>query len=290
LIEYLPAVAATAYLSKLLHYGIFVEPNRIELTHHSVPLRGLPQHLDGFTLCQISDLHIGPKPRNEQAVAALLKTLQPNLWVLTGDMIYRQEGIHRFAEWWDSLGGHCMPAAAVLGNAEHKSYVQTSDLVKVLEDRGILLLNNRAVQLHTSRGALQIVGVDDPHTRHSRFAEAYAEADPKAFTLLLCHSPDGAAERRGCRADLMLCGHTHGGQIRLKLLPALQNTNTVRELLAGWYCHPELTRRSGVESSGVRMYISRGTGTNRIPIRIGCPPEIALFRLCREDAESAPAP
>jgi predicted MPP superfamily phosphohydrolase len=128
--------------------------------------------------------------------------------------------------------------------------------------------------------ALQIVGVDDPHTDHSDFTKAYEEADPNIWTLLLCHSPDGARELAGRRADLMLCGHTHGGAIRIPPIGALiHGTTHVKGLVAGWYEHPVLTRRSKCPADRTRLYVSKGLGMSSWRFRFNCRPDMPVFRL-----------
>lgn len=278
-------LAAALYLR---HYMLHVEPNRIEITQHEVLCPDLPPELDGLVLCQVSDLHIAGHPRNEAAVAEAIRSVRADLYVFTGDMIYLQDGIPRFFRWLDALGDAARPAVAVLGNAENKSHVRREEVEHGLAERDIPLLNN-AVWRFPFRGAqLQIVGVDDSHTWHSDFPRAYAAADPSAWTLLLCHSPDGIMERNGYRADLMLCGHTHGGQICLPGIGALTaNTERVQGLVAGWYADRALSEAARSPIQGTRMYISRGLGGGYFPGRLGCRPELPVFRLRRAEAMGA---
>jgi len=272
-----------AALAWLKHYTCVVEPNRVEITHHKVVCPDLPPELNGLTICQISDAHIAARPRNEAAIAEAIRSVRADLYVFTGDMIFLQSGIEHFFRWLDALGDAVRPAMAVLGNAENKSCVRREDIECGLAERDIPLLNN-AVRRFPFRGAeLQVVGVDDPHTWHSEFARAYAEADSNVWTLLLCHSPDGIVERNGYRADLMLCGHTHGGQICLPGIgPLTANTERVQGLVAGWYAEKALSEAARAPVQGTRMYVSRGLGGGYFPGRLRCRPELPVFRLCRE--------
>jgi hypothetical protein len=264
----------------LIRYMRDVEPRRIETTYHEVLAEDLPPELDGLTICQVSDIHITAHGRHEDAIAQAIRSVRADLYVLTGDMILFQEGIAAFFNWLDAMGDSLRPAIAVLGNAEHKSFVRGEEVVQGLEERGVPTLNNRVIQYPVRGVTLQIVGVDDPHTEHSDFACAFQEATPDCWTLLLCHSPDGAADLRGRRADLMLSGHTHGGQIRLPLLGALMsNTKRVKRLTAGWYSGEELRRRAGGEVGSTRLYVSRGLGTSNFPYRFCCCPELPIFTL-----------
>jgi uncharacterized protein len=275
-------VGGAAALSRLYHYAGTVEPNRIEIPEYDVLCPDLPPSLDGFVICQLSDLHITAWKRNQTAIATAVRSVKADLYALTGDMIFRQSGIAAFLEWFDALGDAVRPAVAILGNAEHKDYVRKSELEAGLRERGVPLLNNESLRWPVGDGVLQIVGVDDPHTYHSDFAKAYQGTDPGLWTLLLCHSPDGARERAGLRADLMLCGHTHGGAIRVPPVGALiHGTTHVKGLVAGWYEDPVLSRRGKCPADRTRLYVSRGLGMSSWRFRLNCLPEMPLFRLRR---------
>lgn len=281
----LPAlVGAGGAIGGLCRYCCAVEPSRIEVPEYDVICPDLPEHLDGFVICQLSDLHITAWKRNQEAITRAVKSVSADLYVLTGDMIHRQSGIAAFLQWFDAMGESVRPAIAVLGNAEHKDSVRRDDLLEGLAERKVTLLDNASIRWPVRGGVLQIVGVGDPHTYHSDFAKAYSEADPELWTLLLCHSPDGATERAGRRADLMLCGHTHGGAIRFPLVGALvHGTRAVKGLVSGWYEHPILTQRGRCPADGTRLYVSRGLGMSRWPFRFNCLPEMPLFRLRKGD-------
>src|SRR5262245_31194705 len=96
-----------------------VEPCDIEVTRHEVKSSELPNGLDGFTICQLSDLHISSHPRNREKIAEALRAVQADLFVLTGDMIFGEPGIDAFLAWFDGVAQKVCPAFAVLGNAEH---------------------------------------------------------------------------------------------------------------------------------------------------------------------------
>ncbi len=259
-----------------------IEPVRVQTTRHEVWSADLPPELDGLTICQITDTHIAGRARPEEAASRAILDVRADLYVFTGDMIYRQRGIPAFFAWLDALGDGVRPAVAVLGNAEHKPFVRLEDVVIGFEARGIPLLLNRSMPFHHRGGVLQIVGVDDPHTGHSDFAKAYAGADPDTWTLLLCHSPDGAADLDGYRADLMLCGHTHGGQYCLPAVGSIAtNTSRVRRLVSGWYHGDDLSRRARIAAARTRLYVSRGLGTGGVPGRLLCRPELPVFTLRR---------
>lgn len=275
--------AAAGAAAALRRYAMVTEPSRVEVTHHVVASPELPPGLDGMTICQISDLHIAPSTRNRQEVAAAVRGVRADLYVYTGDMISRG-AVAEMLAWIDDLGAAVLPAIAVLGNAEHKPSVSTPEIVAALQARGITVLVNEAVTMTRGGGTLQIVGVDDPHTGFADFARAYAGADPALWTLLLCHSPDGAADMQEARADLMLCGHTHAGQVRLPVIGAVKhNLKRVRRLVGGWYTGEDLARRAGCDIARTRMYVSRGLGAGTPAARVMCRPELPIFELRRAE-------
>jgi uncharacterized protein len=274
------ALLLIAGIAWLLHYAVKVEPHRVEITRHEVVFPDLPEELDGLTICQVSDMHLTVPARNEAAITEAVRSVKADLYAFTGDMIYRQEGIVRFFQWLDAMGDAVRPAVAILGNAEHKRYVKCEEVVRGLCERAVPLLNNDCQVLSVRDTEIQIVGVDDPHTKHHDFRTAYADACPNRWTLLLCHSPDGAADLGGLRADLILCGHTHGGQVRLPVIGALvHGTQRLKGLVMGWYGGKVLSRRARIPLNGAKMYVSRGLGMSRFPMRLLCRPELAVFTL-----------
>lgn len=272
-------VLAAATLA-LWRWMCHVEPRHVEITRHDVVDPHLPEELDGFTLCQISDVHITATGRNECEIAAAIRTVHADLYVFTGDQIHRESGIDAFLHWFDDLGDAVRPCVAVQGNAEHKPHFDASPLLHGLAARGVPDLNNATYCFPWNHGAVQIVGVDDPHTDHDDFDRAYADSDPNAWTLLLSHSPEGVLRLNHHRADLILSGHTHGGQIRMPLVGAIiHGTKHIRGLVMGWYEGEELRKKAGHDIGQARLYVSRGLGTSRFAGRLLCRPELALFTL-----------
>ncbi|MCC6728684.1 MAG: metallophosphoesterase [Chthonomonadales bacterium] len=262
------------------HYMRVVEPTAVEVTRHEVVSVDLPPALDGMSICQVSDAHLSDPPRNADALAEAIRSVRADLYVLTGDMVYGQAGIAAFFRWLDALGDAVRPAVAVLGNAEHKRHVHTSEVVAGLEARGVPLLVNACMDFAFGGDSLQIVGTDDPHTERADVELAYAKAAPDRWTLLLAHSPDVVVDLGGRRADLVLCGHTHGGQVRVPMLgTAFNNTRRVKGLVAGWYEGEELVRLARRRVATVRVYVSRGLGTTRLPYRLCSRPELPVFTL-----------
>lgn len=267
-----------------------IEPERVEIVYRELFFQDLPEALDGLRICHVSDLHITKDPRNSRAVADALRSVQADLYVLTGDMIHGPGGVDALARWLDEVGPHLQPAVAVYGNAEHKRRIRVQHLREILEQYGIRVLSNETITIALRHGSLQIVGVDDPHSGHSRVAVAYGQADPSKWTLVLVHSPEGVLELDGRRADLVLAGHTHGGQI---LLPGIgwlsDNTHNRVGLISGLYTAEDLAVRAGLSHPPAALYVSRGLGTSGWPVRLRCRPELPVLTLRRAAGAEHPA-
>jgi predicted MPP superfamily phosphohydrolase len=275
------ALAAILWLRR---HMLYTEPNHIAITYHEIPLPEEHSELDGVVICHLTDLHICEEERNQAAVSRAVRSVKADLYAFTGDLIGGTQGIEHFLSWLDAMGASVRPAVLVLGNAEHKKDVDTQKLLDALHSRGIVVLNNRTVQMQLRSGAtLQILGVDDPHTGLADFAAAARSLDSKHFTLVLCHSPDGLADEAFPKADLVLCGHTHGGQIRLPFIPVWwTNTRRVRGFVSGMYCGASVRKWIGATSPEAKVYVSRGLGTGGCRARLLCPPELPVFTLRRK--------
>jgi predicted MPP superfamily phosphohydrolase len=185
------------------------------VTHLEVRIAGLDPRHDGVKIAQLSDIHVGhltPASHIRAAIDAA-NAANPDLIVLTGDYVcWRRQEVAMAAE---QLGGLRAPRVlAVLGN--HDYFVWGSGVKSALERNGYEVLRNQTT-VATIRGApLAMIGVDDPITRHHDLDASFAGTPSGMSRIVLCHSPDHAPEisRRG--ADLVMSGHTHGGQMYVK--------------------------------------------------------------------------
>ncbi len=236
-----------------------------------IPVAGLPASLNGFTIVQISDIHVGPTIRASyvEAIVEAVNRLKPDLVAITGDLV---DG--SVAE----LAGHVAPLQRlasrdgsffVTGN--HEYYSGADAWIAQLQRLGIQVLQNRHVVIERDGAKLVLAGVADYGAGHfdashrSDPQAAMAGAPPDAaFRVLLAHQPRSAGEAAKAGFDLQLSGHTHGGQfLPWNFLVKLQQPFT-----AGLHAMDEL-----------RIYVSRGTGYWGPPKRFGAPSEITQLRL-----------
>lgn len=185
------------------------------VTEHEVRVARLDPRHDGVRIVQLSDIHVGnmtPASHVRAAIAAA-NGAKPDLIVLTGDYVCWRR--HEVGLAGDQLGGLRAPRVlAVLGN--HDYFTWGAGVAKALERNGYEVLRNQTTIAEVRGAPLAMIGVDDPVTRHDDLDAAFADAPAGVTRVVLCHSPDRAPDlaRRG--ADVVLSGHTHGGQIYIK--------------------------------------------------------------------------
>jgi predicted MPP superfamily phosphohydrolase len=299
----LVAAGAAALVSALALRAFLIEPLHVEITRHDLPLPGLPVAWEGARLVHLTDLHAGD-PHSERLLSWMVEqvnALKPDLIVITGDYVMRDNpqvaqcarhlaALRSRYGTWGVLGDHDF-----LRSTEEP----VPGLIEAIEAAGVRLLRNASAELP---GGLRLGG-SEPYTcqlrrarldlaletplgderretrdesqpaqsapRHSRLSPLASRVErSEGPHLLLAHSPDiiGQASRR--RVPVVLCGHTHGGQVVAPFFgPPLTHTQVGRRFASGWS-----------RMDGTRMYTGRGLASH-FSLRLFCRPEITLFTL-----------
>jgi len=242
----------------------------IEVKENRPALPGLPQAFDGYTILQLSDIHLDMHPQTPHAIAEVVRNHDYDLCVITGDFRAKTYGpVDAVLEAAERIRPHInSPVYAVLGNHD------TIGLVPDLEALGITLLLNESIRLERDGKSIYLAGVDDAHYyRTDNIDSARRMIPAEAISILLSHSPELYRHAAHAGFALMLCGHTHGGQICLPgRIPLYCNMRAPRRLCRGVWEH-----------AGMLGYTSAGTGVSVVDVRLNCPPEITLHRLqCAE--------
>ena len=247
-------------------------PPRVRLTRQVVIVPRLPPQLNGLRVMQLSDLHLHAGSELALQVPELVADIPHDLLCYTGDFIDSNGDIPQLAALLAKMPHHA-PAFAVLGNHDYRPFGGkrgTNDVFRlrqVLTAAGIQMLDNTAVSAFG--GQLFVAGVDDPATYRDKLNRALAPIPPNTCTLLLAHSPDIALRLGMARPDLILSGHTHGGQIRLPLLGAVRTEIRLPRRFAMGLHHYQQ----------VPIFVTRGIGYSGIDLRLDCPSEVALLTL-----------
>ncbi len=270
-------VAAALSLCYLLY-----ESQWLRVVEHDLPLAGLPLDLEGFTIVQLSDLHVGSRPsfnlRTTRKAVEATRRIGPDLIVITGDLV---TGESRLADLYAEL--RRLPPSrgvfAVLGNHDHghmKLVKQPAADLSGLAVAGVRLLGNECVSLPVGAATLQVCGIDDLQHGHGDVAPVRAALDRGAATvrLLLSHYAEVAALLAPGDVALVLSGDTHGGQICLPA-PGVAGRRIM-------FSQPRARFREGFyDEDGTLVYVTRGVGTSFLPFRLLCRPELVVFRLRR---------
>jgi predicted MPP superfamily phosphohydrolase len=240
----------------------------IQVRHNDIHFAALPPAFDGFTLLQISDLHADISDGAMRRLAQLLPGLDHDICVLTGD--YRgatygpyEPALSVMRRLHPALRG---PVYGVLGNHD------TVRMVPGLEEMGIRMLLNECEAIVRDGQSIYLAGIDDAHYfRVDNIEKAAADIPPHGFSILLSHTPEIYRQAAHADFDLILSGHTHGGQICLPgSIPVTLDSVLPRRLGSGaWMYH------------AMHGYTSVGAGTTIMPVRLNCLPEVTLHHLCR---------
>jgi len=261
----------------LTSYATSIDPQWIEITQHEITMANLPQSFHGFSIVQLTDLHHSSIVTLDylQACIKQVVRLQPDLVVLTGDYITRQESYAEpLAQAIRSVIVEAgIPVYAVLGNHDHwNSKLRNRwkgdgyEVFNALTNAGINVLMNESVPLRRGRERLWLMGCDDFLSGYFDLDLALKSVPPAEPRILLMHNPHPIESIAHHRFELVLSGHTHGGQIALPFVPS----KIGHKYLSGLYHVGES-----------RLYVCRGVGVIGVPIRFMTLPEIAYFRLVR---------
>ena len=240
----------------------------IEVTRHEVFVDDLPASFDGYRVAFLTDTHVASFMRRgfyREVVAQTLR-FQPDLILLGGDFVTFERHIPLMAEL--LLTDLTAPDGvyAVLGN--HDYWADADSVIAAMTARGVRFIVNRSLAIRRGDDEIALAGIDEIYRGTPDIDNAFALVDPRKPCLVLSHHPDVVDLLDHRRADLLVCGHTHGGQIRVPFFGSIVVPS-----------RHEARYASGFHRQGsVLMYVSRGIGAIP-PLRILCKPEVATFVL-----------
>ncbi|HUR80206.1 MAG TPA: metallophosphoesterase [Thermoanaerobaculia bacterium] len=243
----------------------------LEITRHDIFVRDLPPSFDGYRIAFLTDTHVASFHRRAffREVVAQSNRFDPDLVLLGGDFVTFERHIALMAELLLTDLAARDGVYAVLGN--HDYWADADGVVAAMTARGVRFIVNRNVMVRRGEDAISVVGIDELYRGKPDIDAAFLNA--KKPCIGLTHHPDMVEHLENRRVDLLLCGHTHGGQIRLPFFGSI----VVPSKHEGRYA-------AGFHRQGsVLMYVSRGIGAIP-PLRILCKPELATFTLRRDDS------
>ncbi len=277
-------VTETALIGAFTVESFYFEPFAPEITRLDVKLPNLPPAFEGLTIAQLSDIHVDPYT-TEDAISQMVaqtNALKPDITFVTGDFISR--GTYYFEQAARALGalrdGTRLGLYGVSGNHDHWS--DGDDLGRLeptLKKYGLPLLRNTATRLELNGDSLWLLGTDDSSTHNDNLSKTLraagfaspevARSDERA-KILLSHTPAFTPQAAAMGADLLLSGHTHGGQV---YFPVIENV-----VISPIFPHYRGYYRVGDRT---QVYVNKGVGVVGPPMRFFARPEILLLRLVR---------
>jgi len=253
-------------------WAIWVERRWVRIRRMDVAIAGLPSEFDGYRIAQLSDLHVGsfdPKSRALEWVA-LSNSLEPDLVAVTGDLVTSGRGFYRDVA--EALAGLRGKDGVFVSMGNHDQS-NNDELTRLVAELGPTVLRNSCRVIRRADAILNVAGLDGRIATAPEVVHALEGCVPGAPIVLLAHYPWVFKAASAAGVDLILTGHTHGGQLGVPFLG--QRLNLAR--LTG-------QRSRGLVHSGkTAMYVNAGLGTTGPPMRLAVPPEIALITLRRAE-------
>ena len=258
---------------------IVLGSTNLEITEYYVTSARIPDSFDCFEIAQISDLHNAKFGDENKDLLVLLSQIEPNVIVLTGDLIDSRQTDIEIALDFAGKAVQIAPVYYVSGNHEAR-VPEYAELKMGLTDLGVTVLENQKAQITRDGESITLMGIQDPSFSTdylfgdaesvSRQAISSLQNESDGFTVLLSHRPELFDLYVGTGVDLVLSGHSHGGQFRLPFIGGLvaPNQGFFPKYDAGQFNEENTT-----------MIVSRGVGNSIIPFRINNPPEIVVVEL-----------
>jgi predicted MPP superfamily phosphohydrolase len=261
-------------------YGLLYGRLNLEIAPQTIRLPRLPRAFEGFRICQLSDIHIGPFMTADEIrkYANIANAQKADIIVLTGDFVTFDPNTQQPVV--DALRGLRAPYGVYGSLGNHDAWAGVEDsITELFRQAGIRILRGANVPITAHGESFNLIGVDFQSPK--RFGPSPPVAnllgniesiiDRDRVNILLSHNPDTFDRAAQLGIDLSLAGHTHGGQAALEFIsPEIAPSRFITPYVAGWFQKP-----------GSQLYVNRGIGTVFVPIRLGAPPEITVYSLSR---------
>jgi predicted MPP superfamily phosphohydrolase len=259
------------YLSGLVvcAYGVLVRRRWFRVVERELVVPGLDPRLDGFRIAQLSDLHVGVLTPKSWALrwSHAANRRAPDLTVLTGDLV--TSGTAFYADIAEAVGALRAPMGVFASMGNHDYFGDGEPLVKMLGQQGVRVLRNEGQTIERDGARLWLAAIDDTWTRRDDIDAALRGRPEGVPAVLLAHDPSRFDAAADAGADVVLSGHTHGGQIAVPFLyRRLSLASIAHRYNVGFYRRGRST-----------LYVHPGLGTTGPPIRLGVPPEVTILVL-----------
>ncbi|HTW47431.1 MAG TPA: metallophosphoesterase [Acidobacteriaceae bacterium] len=273
---------SAAALGGMALYSAEIARHELSVEEHSIHLARLPDAFRGLRIVLVSDFHYEDytEPFFLREVVKRVNNLRPEMVLMPGDFITHFPGAHRLAGLTRMVDRQAVECAAILSEIEcplryaslgnHDESMNPQSVIGALEGHGIRVLRNRAVPLERDGQRIWLAGTGSACEDDFAPDRAIPPASMRnnEAVILMAHEPDVLPDAARYNVDLMLSGHTHGGQVRLPFLPALVLPTYGKRYVEGLFHY-----------GPTQLYVNRGIGTVGLPLRLNCPPEITVITL-----------
>lgn len=256
-------------------YANRIEPFMLEINKDEITHPLIPKYFDGIKIIQFSDTHLGfhYDLTHFSQMIEKINRLQPDIIFFTGDLMdepNKYKDVNKLIPFLRRLnaplGKYC-----IYGNHDHGGY-GTEIYRGIMEQAGFtILLNSSANIIGDDGNSISIVGIDDAMLGHPDLPMALKKVKQNQFTILLSHAPDLAVDAAHFPIQWQLSGHSHGGQVKIPFVGAIAIPPYAKIYQSGYY-------KVG-EKQQLNLYVNKGIGTTRLPLRFMVKPEIAVFTL-----------
>ena len=266
--------AIVLFLAAAAFWGFLIEPGRLVVREQTIEIDNWPQPLDGLRIAVLSDIHVDNWFITEKKLRTIVERtnqLQPELIVILGDYMSGDGWVRRRVE--PEVFGPVLKdlhaplgVYSVLGN--HDWWYSGMKVRRGLEQNGIRVLENESAKVDARGTSLWLVGLADLWTRPQRIADAVATVPEGQPVIALTHNPD-IFPNVPQRVQLVLAGHTHGGQVRFPIIGTVIESSD----------YGDRWNRGHVFEDNHHLFVTSGIGTSILPVRFGVPPEIVILTI-----------
>ena len=273
----------------LMYLYIKYNVNTLEVTKDAVENKKVPKEFDGYNIVQISDLHSKLFGENNKKLIQKIKSLNPDIVVVTGDLIDGENNNYNVALDFMKEISKLYRVYYIIGNHEQKSLIKKykdeyKDYFNKLHQIDFVNLDNNKVEIVKGDSNINLYGLTVPYSCYKYLfdnqettsididflEEKLGKVDREQFNILLAHTPFYFDEYEKWGADLTLCGHVHGGIVRLPIVGGLLSPD--RKFFPKYDLGEYIKNKS-------TMIVSKGLGGSKVLIRVNCKPEIVNIKL-----------
>jgi predicted MPP superfamily phosphohydrolase len=255
-------------------YARYIEPKQLIIEYHKITHPLIPKGFNGTKIIQFSDTHIGYHYQLHQLNDLIMKINEqsPDIVIFSGDLIDNPNKYTHSKDIIPIMKKITAPLGklAIFGNHDHGGY-GTNIYRHIIQQADFILLQNQIYSIKLlDNSQIALAGLDDCLLGKPSFNTLLSKRFDSIYTILLAHEPDIAEKASQYNYHLQLSGHTHGGQIKIPFLGPLYTPPLGKKFVEGFY---------EVGPNKMKLYVSRGLGTTRIPLRFLSKPELTIFTL-----------